>query len=77
MRQTLPRTPDALTVLGEPLSEQQGVMDNLPVASLAGEWLDELRTDMDPDEFAESKAQGTARTYELAMKEMIEQAPRH
>jgi predicted ATPase/class 3 adenylate cyclase len=65
------------TVLGEPLSKQQGIMDNLPVAALAGEWLKELRTEMDPDQFAESKARGTACTYELAMQEMIEQAPRH
>lgn len=63
------------TVLGDPLSEQQGIMDNVPVADLASEWLEELRSEMDSGQFSESKARGTGRPYETAIQELIELAP--
>lgn len=52
-------------------------MDNVPVADLAGRWLEELRSGMDPDRFSESNARGKARSFDLAIRELIEPSPAH
>lgn len=63
------------TVLADPLSEQQGIMDNVRIADLASEWLEELRSEMEPGLFTESRARGTARPYEAAIQDLTSPSP--
>ncbi|MDX1469398.1 MAG: adenylate/guanylate cyclase domain-containing protein [Acidimicrobiia bacterium] len=60
------------TVLAEPLSNRQGIMDNTPIIDFATEWLDELRARLDGTAFSEASERGSARPYEVAVKEIIE-----
>jgi predicted ATPase len=60
------------TVMAEPLSTQRGIMDNVAVAELVPDWLDELRATMEASEFSDAEEKGRARPYEVAVKELIE-----
>jgi predicted ATPase/class 3 adenylate cyclase len=62
------------TVRAEPLSTQRGIMDNVAVAELVPDWLDELRDEMEPSAFSDAEDRGEARPYDVAAKELIEHA---
>ena len=62
------------TVLAEPLSSRQGIMDNNPITDFATEWLEELRARLDTPEFSAAQQRGAAKPYEVAVKEIIEGA---
>ena len=59
------------TILAEPASAQQAVFDAALISDSATAALDELRKDLDPDEFAAAHAAGTSRPYDIAAKELM------
>ena len=59
------------TVRSDPRSAQQPFTSNTPIEDIATEALDELRAALDPDEYAEALARGTATPFEVAAKALM------
>lgn len=59
------------TVLADPASAQQAVFDGALTSDSATAALDDLREELDPEEFAAAHAAGTSRSYDIAAKELI------
>jgi tetratricopeptide (TPR) repeat protein len=59
------------SILAEPSSAQQAVFDAVLISDSATAALDELRKDLDPDEFDAAYAAGTSQPYDIAAKELM------
>lgn len=60
------------TVLAEPASNQQLFTENTPINANAAAELEKLRVALDPGEYEESFAVGSARSYGVVSKELID-----
>lgn len=59
-------------VVAEPVSSQQTVWETVSIGDTASDTLKALRSDMDSDEYATANAAGTAKSYEVAVKELVD-----
>ena len=60
------------TVVTEPASRSQLLTEQAPTNELAAEELDKLRTELDPDSCERAYAAGSAKSYGVAVKELID-----
>ena len=60
------------TVLAEPMRSQNTMSDMITIEEMATASLDELRAELDPDEFSDAHLRGTSKPYDVATKELLE-----
>ena len=59
------------TVLSDATSDQTGLFEAGSIREVAAEALADCKKAMDPDEYADSVAAGSSRSYDIAVKELI------